>query len=160
MQLGAGGRSPTLGGRIGVAVPRTAGSIQACGVEHRRAGGHHIGEQVAAGVGCPAHRLLGGAGAGQLDRIVEVDAHLKHLWFGVEHRAQAGDVVLGGEKPPARAQVQPEPSVDLRAQLRELGGGLVAGSAAGELEETVAFPQLCAVGGGQAGIEHQEAPDP
>src|SRR2546429_342128 len=77
--------------------------------------------------------------AGEFGRIFEVDAHLQPLWSGAEPRAQAGDVVLGGEKPPARTQMQPEASVDLRAQQRQHGGGLVAGSATGELEETVAF---------------------
>ncbi len=122
--------------------------------------GHRLGQQVAAGVGCSAYRLLGGAGAGEFDRVGEVDAHLKYLWFGVEHRGQAGDEVVGGEKPPAFAQVQPEPSVDLNAELRQLGGGLVAGDANGELEKSVALLQRCAVGGGQAGVEDQEAPDP
>ena len=89
-----------------------------------------------------------------------VDADLEHLWFGVEHRAQAGDVVLGGKKPPALAQMQPEPSADLLAELRELGAGPVAGAAIDELEEPVALPQRRAVLGGQAGIDHQEAPDP
>ena len=124
----------------------TGGSIQACGVEHRRAAGRRLGQEVAAGVGCPAYRLLGGAGAGQLDRVGDVDAHLKHLGFGVEHRGEAGDEVLGGEKPPAFAQVQPEPSVDLSAQLRQLGAGPVAGSATGELEKPVTLLQLRAVG--------------
>ncbi len=34
---------------------------------------------------------------------------------------QPGDEILGGKKPPALAQMQPKPSVDLLAQLRELG---------------------------------------
>jgi hypothetical protein len=39
-QPGAGGPLPKLGGRIGVGVMHTAGPIQACSVEHRRAAGH------------------------------------------------------------------------------------------------------------------------
>ena len=56
--------------------------------------------------------------------------------------------------------MQPKPSVDLRAELRELGAGPVAGAAIGELEKPVTLLQHRAVGGGQAGIDHQEAPDP
>jgi hypothetical protein len=103
-QPGAGGRSPASGW-IGVAVVRTDGAVQACGVEHRRAGGRRFGQQVAAGVGCPAYRLLGGAGAGQFDRVGDVDAHLKHLGFGVEYRGEAGDAELA-KIPTTNAQYQ------------------------------------------------------
>ena len=121
------------------------GPIQACGVEHRRAAGHRIGQDVAAGVGCPAYRLLGGAGAGQLARVGEVDADLEYLWFGFEHRGEAGDEVLGGKEPPALAQVQPEPSVDLSAELRELGGGPRRGGM-DEFEESVALSSIARSG--------------
>ena len=53
------------------------------------------------GVGCPAYRLLGSRGVGEFGRIAVVDADLKHLRFGVEDRAQAGDAFIGGKKPPA-----------------------------------------------------------
>ena len=56
--------------------------------------------------------------------------------------------------------MQPKPSADLLAELRELGSGPVAGSAMGELEKPVTLPQPRAVGGGQAGIDHHKAPDP
>ena len=132
----AAARRPSSAIGSGSVPSHTAGLIQACGVEHRRAAGHHIGEDVAAGIGCAAHRLLGRAGAGELDRIGEVDAHLEHLWFGVEHRGQAGDEILGGKKPPALAQMQPEPSADLLADLRKLGAGPVGGAGIGRIRET------------------------
>ena len=50
-------------------MPLAAGPIQACGVEHRRAAGDRIGEDVAAAIAFPAHRPLLRADAGQLDRI-------------------------------------------------------------------------------------------
>ncbi|HVQ83186.1 MAG TPA: hypothetical protein VMS84_00145 [Mycobacterium sp.] len=56
--------------------------------------------------------------------------------------------------------MQPIPSVDLTAELRELGTGLFRGTPTGKLEEPVALTQGCAVLGWQACIEHQEAPDP
>ena len=53
-----GGRPPLeFGDRVGVGALDTAGPIQACGVEHRRAAGHRIGEDVAAGIGGAAHRV-------------------------------------------------------------------------------------------------------
>ena len=138
----------------------TARPIQSCGIEHRRAAGDHLGEDVAAGIGCPAHRLLRRAGAGQLHRIGEVDCHLEYLCFGLQHRRQAGNEALGCKKPPALVQMQPEPSVDLSADVRELGAGPVVGAGWAKFEEPVALKEHRAILGGQAGVDHQEAPDP
>ena len=94
----------------------TAGLMQLCGVEHRRASGHRLGQHVAAGIGRSAHRLFGCADAGEPDRVGEVDPYLEHLCFGLEHRDEAGCQIFGGKKLPAVPQMQPIPSVDLVAQ--------------------------------------------
>ena len=101
---------------------------------------------------------LGRADAGQLDRIGEVYSHLEYLWFGFEHRDQAGDEILGRKEPPALAQVQPEPSPDLSAELRELRGGPVAGAAIDKPEEPVALTQQRGRGLGINGLSNIAGP--
>jgi hypothetical protein len=91
--------------------------MQSCGVEHRRASGHRLGQHVAAGIGRSAHRVFGCVDAGELGRVGEADSYLEHLWFGVEHRDEAGDQIIRGKKLPAVVQMQPVPSVDLVAQV-------------------------------------------
>jgi hypothetical protein len=110
-------------------------------------------QDVAAGVGRSAHRLFGCADAGERDRVVEVDSDLEHLGFGVEHRDEAGDEILGGEKPPALPQMQPVASADVVAQVS-------AGGVIGKLEERVCLLQYRAIVGRQAHIDHQVASDP
>jgi len=112
-----------------------------------------LGEDVATGVGCPAYRVLGGGGAGQLGRICEVDSHLEYPWLRLEHRGEPGDEVLRRKEPPSWGQMQPVPRIDLSADLAELG-------AVGELEESVAVGQRRAILGGHTGVDDQEALDP
>ena len=124
-----------------------AGLIQSCGVEHGRAFGLYVGQHVAAGIGRSAHRLFGRAGAGQRDRVAEVDSDLEHVGLGVEDRGEASDQLFGGEKPPALTQMQPVASVDVFAQLGVRG-------AVGELEEPVSLLQYRPILARQADIEH------
>src|SRR6516165_2193179 len=58
-QPGGGRPVPKFGEWIRVVVMHAAGSIQSCGIEHRRAASHLLGEQIAAGIGSAAHRRLG-----------------------------------------------------------------------------------------------------
>ena len=91
--------------------------------------------------------------AGHFGRVGVVDADLDHLWFGFEHRGEAGDQVLGCEEPPVLAQVQPVSCVDVGANVPELGAGWR------EFNESVALAEYFAVLGREAGVDDQEAPD-
>ena len=130
------------GGRIGVGAIEAAGGIQACGVEHRRAAGHRFGEDVTAGTAC--RRTA--SSAAQVPVSFAASAKLTPTWntcgFGLEHRGQAGDEILGCEEPPALAEVQP---VTVRRSGRgsaRAGRRRVCRVSAGELEESVAIQQF------------------
>jgi hypothetical protein len=52
-------------------------------------------------------------------RVTVIDRDLEHGWFGLQHRGQAADEMIGREKPPVVVQMEPESSADLGADRRE-----------------------------------------
>jgi hypothetical protein len=117
LQSGASRASREFGDRVWVGGVYAAGLVQSCGFEYRWAACHYVGEQVTASIGGPTYHLVGGGGAGEFDRIGEVDGHLEHLRFGFENRGQPGDEILRGKKPPALTQMQPTGGCALGAAL-------------------------------------------
>ena len=104
----------------GPAAGKAVGLIQPSDIEHRRTTGHPVKQDITAGVGGSANRVFRGTGAGQRERAGQVDGHLEHVCLRVEYRGQAGDEVLGREKPPVLIQMQPESPADQFAYLLEL----------------------------------------